>query len=160
MSIFKKLFSKSNQPEEPIAWFEDQSPEMNSAIQQAQASYAEIEQAMLDDRQRVLPAIEESLIKYAFPATKKGVLVEHMFISDLHHDGETLVGTLASDPMYTSKVKCGMEIKIDPARVSDWLFILGGETKGGFTFKCMWNTFSSDEKNMYRNEPPFSWLKL
>lgn len=159
MRVFYKLFGRSKGSEEKIAWFDGEDPGMIRAIQEAQSKFHYIEEAILDDSKRVVPAMEECLIKYAVPATEV-ISVEHLFVSYLYFDGESIKGVVVSNPVYTNIVKYGMEITIDPARVTDWLYTIGGESRGGFTFKYMWKNFTDEEKILYRDQPPFVWLRL
>jgi uncharacterized protein YegJ (DUF2314 family) len=145
---------------EEITWFSGEDPRMQAAIAQAQKEFSVFQEELTLESRRILPAMEQCLIKYAFPATKNGVEAEHMFLSDLYWNGTNIVGVLASEPMYTDSVQEGQEVIVDPSRVSDWLYIINGETHGGFTFKKMWETFSSEEKDAYRDQPPFVWLNL
>ena len=145
--------------DESIAWFAEEDPGMREAIQRAQDSFPKFEAELVLESRRIVPAMEECLMKYAFPARKgSGVQVEHMFLSDVFHNGSEVVGTLASDPEYTDGVEAGDEIVVERRRVSDWLYVINGKPEGGFTFLHMWQGFSKQEKKMYRDEPPFCWL--
>lgn len=133
---------------------------MNAAILKAQKNFPVFKEALVKNSRRVLSVIETSLIKYAFPAAKNGVEVEHMFLSDIHWNGSEVIGTLNSEPMHTDSVKLGEKIAVDPKHITDWLFIYQGKTYGGYTFQYMWTTFSKEEQKAYRNQAPFVWLNL
>jgi uncharacterized protein YegJ (DUF2314 family) len=145
---------------EEIAWFSGEDPGMQAAIAQAQKEFSVFQEELALESRRIVPAMEQCLVKYAFPATKNGVEAEHMFLSDLYWDGTNSVGILASEPMHTDAVQEGQKVIVDPKRVSDWLYIINGKTHGGFTFKKMWESFSNEEKVAYRDQPPFVWLAL
>lgn len=140
---------------EPIAWFAGEDPAMVEAIQLAQSSFDEF-LAALKNRDD----IEESLVKYMFAATIAGVECEHMFLSDFRFDGEVLVGVLCSEPQHTDAIQEGDEVFVDQSRVSDWLYVVAGVGTGGHSFRVMWESFSAEEKAMYRNAAPFCWLGL
>lgn len=133
---------------------------MLEAICQAQLTYSDFLGAIEAESRRIFPALDEALVKYAFPATKTGVKVEHIFISDIELRGDKLCGTVASEPLYANAVKEGDSIEIEPSRVSDWLYVIDGRGVGGFTFKLIWERFSEQEKSAYQNQPPFIWLNL
>lgn len=163
MAFFSKFFGNS-QPDPsddtPIQWFKGEDPGMQKAIDLAQKNYPKFASAIKKDAQRIVPAAEASLMKYAFPAQKRGVEVEHMFLGGLYFNREDIVGELASQPMYTRKVKEGDEIIVDPERVTDWGIVIDGKCHGGYTFKFMWKNFSKQERDMYREHPPFAWMDL
>lgn len=163
MAFFSKFFGNSDSDSDddnPIAWFKGEDPGMQKAIELAQQNYPKFASAVKKDAQRIVPAAEASLMKYAFPAQKRGVEVEHMFLGDIYFDGENIVGTLASQPMYTRKVKEGDEVIVDPERVTDWVIVIDGKCHGGYTFKFMWKNFSKEERRMYAEHPPFEWMDL
>ena len=143
---------------EPLSWFEGEDPQMQAAIKQAQESFQEFVKAIALEQRRVIPVIEDSLVKYAFPATKMGVKVEHIFLSDIELANGVLSGVINNEPMYTDEVEEGQRIDIDPSRVSDWLYVIQGKGTGGFTFKLMWSRFSRKEKAEYGGHPPFVWI--
>ena len=131
---------------------------MLRAIQQSQSTFHEFVRAVDEDRMRVVPALEEALVKYAFAATEGGAEVEHMFLSRIERSSESLSGVVTGEPLYTKAVKRGERVQIDPARVSDWLYVIDGKGIGGHTFKLIWSRFSEEEKSAYRSQPPFVWL--
>ena len=82
--------------QEPIVFFAGEDSGMLEAIRRAQESFPEFVAQLETESRRIVPAFEECLIKYAFPAGKaSGAAVEHMFLSDLRFDGGRIVGTLA-----------------------------------------------------------------
>lgn len=131
---------------------------MLRAIREAQSTFPDFVLAMEEESRRVVPAFEQALVKYAFSATKKGVQVEHIFLSNISKKNGTLWGTVAGTPLYTSEVKEGERVEIDPQRVSDWLYVVNGVGVGGSTFKLMWSRFSEQEKALYGGQPPFVWI--
>jgi Uncharacterized protein conserved in bacteria len=148
-----------NMEKEPIAWFEGEDQEMLEAIHLAQLNFPQFFKAIEEESRRIIPAFEDALVKYAFPATKNKVTVEHMFLSDIQINGNALTGVLVSEPMYTDAVEAGQTVEIEPSRVSDWLYVINGAGTGGYTFKVMYSRFSEREKEMYGHEPPFVWIQ-
>lgn len=144
--------------QEPVLTFEAEDPEMLAAIHKAQSTYSEFLAEIDKEQHRIVCGFDESLVKYAFPADRASAGIEHMFISDLELIGSKLYGLLASSPNKTKKIKAGDRVEIDPARVSDWLYVIEGKGHGGFTFKVMWSRFSDEEKALYQDEPPFVWV--
>lgn len=156
-NIFKNKKNDDNS-QDPIKWFSGEDVGMTKAIKEAQANYDIFLKELTNESRRIIPAMTVCLIKYAFPY-KDGSFegVEHMFLSDIYIENDTVFGTLNSESFYTD-IKEGTKITVDRNFVSDWLYVIDEKTYGGFTFKYMWNTFSDEEKLMYGNEPPFCWI--
>ncbi|STQ90275.1 DUF2314 domain-containing protein [Iodobacter fluviatilis] len=152
------MFRRKNLPAEPISWFEGEDTEMLSAISRAQESYPEFIAALEEESRRVVPAFEQALVKYSFPASKRNVKVEHIFLSDIEKRGDSVFGIVNGEPIYTNVVREGDRIEIERPRISDWLYVVNGVGVGGFTFKVMWAKFSDKEKAGYRDQAPFRWL--
>lgn len=147
--------------DEPIISYEEEEQGMQEAIKLAQQSFSECAAEIVLESRQIFPVMEVCLIKYAFPAREgSGTKIEHMFLSDVYHNGVNIIGVLASEPMYTDNIAQGDEVVVDQSRVTDWLYIIDGKAHGGFTFKYMWQCFSREEKDIYREEPPFLWLDL
>ena len=149
-------FRKQTSP--AISWFSGESAEMNGAITEAQASFSHFFDAVCQQGNNSYPILEVALVKYGFEATKNGVKVEHVFLSDVRCADSVLWGIVNADPAYTDEVSEGDSIIIDRDRVSDWLYVVDGKGTGGFTFKLMWSKFSPEEKSLYGSQPPFIWL--
>jgi uncharacterized protein YegJ (DUF2314 family) len=145
---------------ELISWFAEEDSAMLEAMRQAQLTYSDFVSAIEEESRRIIPILDEAVVKYAFPANKASVKVEHLFISDIELRCGALFGIVASEPLYTNLVKEGDTIELEPLRVSDWLYVINGIGVGGFTFKLMWQRFSEQEKSAYRNQPPFLWINV
>lgn len=148
-------FRKKAVPE--ISWFSGESPAMNRAIAEAQEGFGHFSEVVSGETANV-PRPEIALVKYAFKATRPGAVVEHVFVGDIYRQDEALWGTVNADPVYTDEVSEGDVIRVDRDRVSDWLYVIDQRGVGGFTFRTMWRNFSREERDLYRNQPPFLWL--
>ena len=143
-----------------IHWVSGEDPAMQFAIKKAQQSFPAFEQAIIQDLAREEPEIVDSLVKYAFPTEKSECIVEHMFLSDFEYLDGKLLGILMSEPQYAENVEEGDQITIELNSISDWLYVKDGKVYGGYTFELIWKSFSDDEKQMYIQDPPFSWMDL
>lgn len=141
--------------DEPIAWFAGEDPAMIEAIRLSQSTFDEFLDAIKsrDD-------IEKSLVKYMFAATDAAIEFEHMFLSDFRFDGDVLVGVLCSEPQHVTGLQVGDDVVVERNRVSDWLYVVDGVGTGGQSFQVMWQSFSPEERAMYRDQAPFRWLEL
>jgi uncharacterized protein YegJ (DUF2314 family) len=152
------FFKRSEQRQEPIAWYSGEDAAMRDAIAASQATFDRF-LAVIDDSGKQ-PHVEEAFIKYAVPATKGGVTVEHVFVGDIHRKNGRLLGRVNSTPMYTNEIKEGEVLEIHRDRISDWLYVVDGTGVGGATFRLMWSRFSDSDRAAYGSEPPFVWLDL
>jgi len=132
---------------------------MAEAVHQAQSTFQEFVSALEEDSRRIVPMVDQALVKYALPATKSGVAVEHVFLSNIQKKGDSVFGVVASEPLYTSIIREGEYVEIDQSRVSDWLYVVNGAGVGGYTFKILWSRFSERERSRYADQPPFVWIK-
>lgn len=141
-----------------LSWFSGENAEMNAAIDEAQSSFSHFSEVIGGRSDGGSPSLDVALVKYAFAATKKGAVVEHVFLGDVYSNSGILWGVVNANPVYTNEVSEGDEVMIDKERVSDWLYVIDGKGVGGFTFKLMWKRFSAKEKTAYSLQPPFVWL--
>ena len=153
----KSFFRKKPEPTYSV---DGEDPAMQAAIREAQATFPDFIAEVQKDRQRIVPALEEALVKYMFPMDSSPLEFEHMFLSDLDFRGATLFGTLTSEPIQVRNRKAGDVVAIESERVSDWLYVADGKGTGGFTFKVMWSRFTHGERRKYRQAPPFCWLDV
>ena len=92
---------------EPSIVFSNEDAEMQEAIKLAQNEFYLFMNELILESKRIVPAMEECLIKYAFQSDSKDVEMEHMFLTDISFDGEKIVGYLANEPQHISTFKEG-----------------------------------------------------
>ena len=143
-----------------ITWYSGENKEMQLAISKTQEVLPEYLNILDEDSKRVLSALEVSIVKYAIKSKDKRVGYEHVFMDQIELDSGKVYGTLNSQPEYNDDFEEGQRIEIDIRYISDFIYVIGGNPQGGFTFKVMWNHFTKEEKLAYKGHPPFSWLKL
>lgn len=124
--------------EQPIFFAETDNPAMNEAFQRAQETFGYFWRELSWEYRRIVPALEVACLKIAFSQEiKNKQIVEHMWINDVNFDGETIKGVLLNDPNQLTNVSRGQDVEVPIARISDWLFVRGGKTYGGFTIQAM-----------------------
>jgi uncharacterized protein YegJ (DUF2314 family) len=69
-----------------------------------------------------------------------------MWISDLTWDGTKFHGTINNDAVNTTEVKLGQAVVVDPADISDWMYLDGRRLFGGYTLRVMYSRASPAEK--------------
>ena len=97
---------------EPISWVDGRDVEMAEAVHQAQSAFQEFVSALEEYSRRIVPMVDQALVKYALPATKSGVAVEHVFLSNIQKKGDSVFGVVASEPLYTSIIREGEYVEI------------------------------------------------
>jgi len=116
--------------------FSGDDPELNAAIQEAQRRLPEFRRALDNDARRLIPVIDGALVKARFDNPITGT-IEHMWIEDVGFEGEQIVGTLASEPNDIPELSKGAWVSVSPDDISDWFYLQGGRTIGGFTVRIM-----------------------
>ena len=115
--------------EEPSFVISSDDPEMQEAIKLAQSEFHIFFDEIINESKRIVPVMEECLIKYAFQSEMKDVEMEHMFLTGIFYNGEKIVGYLDSEPRYISSIKKGDLVFIEKNRVTDWLYTLDVDRK-------------------------------
>lgn len=132
--------------EQPIFFAETGNPVMNNAFQRAQETFGYFWRELSWEYRRIVPGLEVACVKVAFSQNvKKEQIVEHMWINEVSFNGETIKGVLLNDPNQLTNVSRGQDVEIPLAQVSDWLFVRGGKTFGGFTIQAMRGSMSAAE---------------
>jgi uncharacterized protein YegJ (DUF2314 family) len=116
--------------------FSGDDPEINAAIEEAQRRLPEFRRALDIDARRLIPQIEGSLVKARFESAITHE-IEHMWLEDACFEGDTIVGTLSSEPSAIPEHSKGDWVTVSPEAVSDWVYREGGRTFGGFTIRVM-----------------------
>lgn len=71
---------------------------------------------------------------------------EHIWLNKIYKKGPEYWGVVNDDPEWTKEVKFGDTLKIDNAKISDWMYIDGMKLKGGYTIKLLRNRMSETER--------------
>lgn len=113
-------------------------PEMNAAITKARAALPGFWQKVADH-----PANENNFsVKLAI---SEGQITEHIWCGPVKIEGEGYACAIANEPEDVTTVAYGERMKVDPAIVSDWMYMRDGKIVGGETIRVMIPRMSSDE---------------
>nr|WP_249778231.1 DUF2314 domain-containing protein [Phenylobacterium glaciei] len=74
-------------------------------------------------------------VKVGLPTDHGGV--EHVWVEVLSHSGAMIMGRLDNDPEDVRAMKAGAEFRVDPARISDWMYAKDEKFYGAFTTRAM-----------------------
>lgn len=96
------------------------------------------------DRRRIISGVDIGMVKAAF---QEGVIVEHMWVSDIYFDGYVVNGFLANQPNELTNINRGdpVEIKLHET-LTDWLLYSCGVVYGGFSIHEMRLNMSESER--------------
>ena len=155
-----------------IFWADGQSPKMIQAIETAQKTFKYFWREVSWDNRRIVPALNVACVKIVFMQEVAGsdeLLVEHMWINEVHFDGNNVMGVLVNEPNEITNVACGDFVSVPLNQVSDWLFAMteskpkkklfglmtSNETEevlrtyGAFTIQAMRSEMSTEEREQH-----------
>jgi len=89
-------------------------------------------------------------LKYAVDTDDEGS--EHIWLSDIIYSEGDLSGTVGNDPMYVKGIEYGDPIKIDLARVSDWMFYKDEKLIGGYTIRVSIELMPEAQQRLIKKE--------
>lgn len=129
-----------------IFYIKGEDQEMNMAIEKARSTFKYFWREMTWEYRRTIPAFDVACVKVIFSQEIKGkVETEHMWINDIHFDGDHIYGTLINEPEIISDIKNQDLIKVPITQISDWLLANDKETLGGFTIQLLRSRMNAEE---------------
>jgi uncharacterized protein YegJ (DUF2314 family) len=137
----------SDREHSPVFFAKADDPEIKLAVERAQSSFKYLWRELTWEYRRIVPALELSAVKAAFK-DPGGELesVEHMWLSSLEFDGETIGATLLNSPNRLTSVKAGDSIALRKEQIEDWMYVQGGRVYGGFTIQVLRARMSPAER--------------
>ena len=144
--------------EEIIYTLDGSDTEMNSAIQMAQRTFQEFVEELELESRRIVPALEAAIVKAFFFDPDTPDQGEHMFVDDIRLEGENIHGVVCGAPQSVKSVTEGQKVSFPISRVSDWLVVVNGRGKGGYTIDVIARRMDIEAFHAVENHPPFSWF--
>jgi uncharacterized protein YegJ (DUF2314 family) len=124
--------------------------EMLQAFQQAQNTFKYFWRELFWESHRIVGALSIAVVKIAFieeTDDEMNPLVEHMWVNQIEFDGDYISGVLVNKPNVIGNVKNGDTIKVPLHQLSDWLFVIGNQTYGGFTIQLIRSRMNEQERS-------------
>lgn len=122
-------------------------PAMDAAMRSARATFKYFWRELTWEYRRIVPALELAVVKAAFGDEGGGPDdVEHMWLSEVAFDGDTVSATLLNMPNTVRSVKAGDRIPLAPWQIEDWMYVIAGRVYGGFTVQRMRAGMSAKER--------------
>jgi uncharacterized protein YegJ (DUF2314 family) len=123
-------------------------PKMNAAIDKARATVNTFITALKTPKQNQ----ESFTVKMAFSDRKH---TEHMWLADVTFDGVKFHGVVNNDVELVSNVKIGQRASVEPAKISDWMYVEDGKLVGGYTLRVLRDAMSAKERRKFDKSVPF-----
>ena len=115
------------QPDRPgVLMADDDNPEMRAAMAKARATLGEL-------RAHMAQGID-GFVKIPF---EEGEHHESMWVAVESLGDENGSGTLSNDPIWITRRVAGDPVSFAIAEIQDWLCVVDGERKGGFTIPLL-----------------------
>jgi uncharacterized protein len=129
--------------------------EMNAAMQQARDSFGQFWTIVSEDYQRLIPVYTDAMVKASFSDPHKPANIEHMWVSGIEYDGQTITGTLESIPEHIPSISKGDQVQFSLSQVSDWIYEENGIAQGAFTVKLLRRRMSEKERMKHDSLYPY-----
>lgn len=150
MKLFSKLFGKKNEEEEDkTIFYAKQDEKLREATLNAQKNFNHFWRELYWEYRRIIPGHDFAMIKIPFEQNvpeETEPLVEHMWINNIHFDGEQVFGELVNAPNYLTNISKGEKVTKSIEEIGDWMISIEGKTYGGFTVQAMRSGMSEKER--------------
>lgn len=133
----------------PVVYVESGDPEMQQAFQNAQQAFQLFWRELSWERQRIIPALDLAVVKLPFSDAADEQApseVEHMWITDVDFDGETISGTLMNSPNQLRTLKEGDQVSAKIEKLEDWMMTSDSKAYGAYTVNLMRKRMSTKER--------------
>ncbi|MEZ4372263.1 MAG: DUF2314 domain-containing protein [Polyangiaceae bacterium] len=134
----------------PVTYAPADDPAMAQATARAQSSFKYLWRELTWEYRRIIPGLELSAVKAAFkdPGTADDY-AEHMWLSEITFDGDTVEATLLNSPNHLQSVEAGERFKLKLQELEDWMYVMGGRLYGGFTIQVLRSQMSAGERKAH-----------
>ncbi|WP_407465532.1 DUF2314 domain-containing protein [Xanthomonas campestris] len=101
---------------------------------------------------RIVPGLDMAAVKLPFATDSAAQEVhgapthEHMWMSDVHFDGEQISGSLLNEPEWIEALTAGDAVSAPFADLEDWMYVVDGKVYGGHTIDAMRRGMAPDER--------------
>jgi len=127
---------------EPVFFGDD--ADLAAAVDQARSTFKLFWREMSWEYRRVVPAFGLACVKVAF---EEDGVVEHMWVSEVEFDGDTLAGMLLNEPNQIASLHEGDTVGADfGPRVSDWMLANDKQVLGAHTVHAMRKKMRPEER--------------
>ena len=136
-------------PVDKVTMVADDDPKMLAAIGQARSSVNTFVAALRAPK----PGQSAFSVKMAFT---DGKATEHMWLTDVTYDGRAFHGVVNNDAELVSNVQLGQRATVEPAQISDWMYVEDGKLVGGYTLRVLRDAMTPQERADFDKSVPFT----
>ncbi len=130
----------------PRVFYAEQTQTMEAAYHNARSTFGYFWREMHWERRRIVKACDIAHAKAAFWDYNPNEGVEHLWMEGIEFDGQMFSGTIINQPNYLRSVQRGQRVSLPPGRLTDWMYVIGGQVCGGFTVNLMRSQMSPEER--------------
>jgi uncharacterized protein YegJ (DUF2314 family) len=135
-------------PADKVTMVAEDDPKMTAAIAQARSTVNTFLTALRSPK----PSQASFSVKMAFTDGKN---TEHMWLSDVTYDGRAFHGVVNNDAELVSNVRLGQQASVEPAQISDWMYVENGKLVGGYTLRVLRDAMTPQERADFDRSVPF-----
>ena len=129
---------------------DDKDAQMERAANHARRTVGQFITALQNPK----PGQSDFQVKKFFVA-KDGSNSEHIWLADVHFNGNRLVGVVDNKPYYIKGLKVGAKASVNPDEITDWSYVENGHLVGGYTIRVIYTELSSQEKQDFEKQAGF-----
>lgn len=129
--------------------------EMNEAMEKARTTFASAWEEYRDGGDPANDEGAEFMVKAYFVDEEEDAEGEHMWVGGLSYDGETISGTLLSEPRDLRSVALHDAVAFPLDRLSDWMWVREGVATGAWTVQLLRSRMSAGERREHDSHYPF-----
>ena len=133
---------------ETIFFSQSEDIEMEKASINARKSFKILWRELSWEIRRVIPAIDLSAVKKAFPTNqnqKSNLSVEHIWVGDIAFDGQLITGQLLNQPNDIENLNQGETVKFHYEEISDWMYLISDKAYEAFTVNVLRSRMTKTE---------------
>ena len=136
--------------EMPMYSVDDKDEQMERATGHARRTVGQFIAAVQSPK----PGQHDFQVKKLF-VTKDGSQGEHIWLADVHFNGNRLVGVVDNKPQFIKGLKIGAKASVNPDEVSDWSYVENGHLVGGYTVRVIYSELSPADKQEFEKDAGF-----
>jgi len=128
---------------------DDNSPALQAAIANAQATFKFFWRELSWEARRIIKGLEMAAVKMAFPVQGDDPelpTVENMWLSEVAFDGVSISGVLLNEPEWATGFDAAQRVTLPFSALTDWMYVSAGEVYGGFTIDAMRSEMPATER--------------
>ncbi len=85
----------------------------------------------------------------------KDDMAEHIWLADVHFNGNRFVGVVDNRPLHIAGLKIGDRVSVNPDEITDWLYVHDGQLVGGYTVRVLAAEMPPAERDDFEKRSKF-----